>query len=110
VGGSVTLAGLRTETRIDGRDTRINVTIDQPAAVAIYNEAEEPMDVTLPAGGFQLDALATDGRLTVPPGLVEVKTAENEQRAAGAIGGGGPTLTLRASRGNITIKTKPPAR
>ena len=68
VGGSVTMAGLRTDTRIDGRDTRIDVTIDQPAPVAIYNEAEEPMDVTLPAGGFQLDALATDGRLTVPPG------------------------------------------
>ena len=64
---------MRTDTRIDGRDTRIDVTIDQPAPVAIYNEAEEPMDVTLPAGGFQLDALATDGRLTVPEGLVEVE-------------------------------------
>jgi hypothetical protein len=110
VGGSVIMAGLRTDTRIDGRDTRIDVTIDQPAPVAIYNEAEEPMDVTLPAGGFQLDALATDGRLTVPEGLVGVKTVENEQRAAGAIGGGGPTLTLRASRGNITIKARPPSR
>jgi hypothetical protein len=39
-----------------------------------------------------------------------VKTAENEQRASGAIGGGGPTITLRAKRGNITIKTKPPER
>jgi hypothetical protein len=106
VGGSVTMAGLRTDTRIDGRDTRIDVTLDQPAPVAIYNEAEEPMVVTLPAGGFQLDALATDGRLTVPEGLVEVKTTENEQRASGAIGGGGPTVTLRASRGNITIKRK----
>ncbi len=81
--GSVTMTGLRTDTRIDGRDTRIDVTIDQPAPVAIYNEAEEPMDVTLPAGGFQLDALATDGRLTVPEGLADVKTAENEQRATG---------------------------
>ena len=62
------------------------------------------MDVTLPAGGFQLDALAIDGRLTVPPGLPEVKTTENEQRASGAVGGGGPTVTLRSSRGNITIR------
>jgi hypothetical protein len=109
VGGSVTLGGLRTDTRIDGRDTRIDVTVDQPAPIAIYNEAEEPMVVTLPAAGFQLDALATDGRLTVPEGLLEVKTTDNEQRAAGAIGGGGPTMTLRSSRGNITIKTRPPA-
>jgi len=110
VGGSVTMTGVRSDTRIDGRDTRIDVAIDQPAPVAIYNEAEEPMDVTLPAGGFQLDALATDGRLTVPEGLVAVKTAENEQRASGTIGGGGPTITLRAKRGNITIKARPPAR
>ncbi len=98
------MAGLRSDARIDGRDTRIDVTIDQPAPVAIYNEQEEPMEVTLPAGGFQLDALAIDGSLTVPPGLLDVKTTENEQRASGAIGGGGPTVTLRSSRGNITIK------
>ena len=52
------------------------------------------MDVTLPTGGVQLDALAVDGRLTVPPGLPEVRTTDNEQRAAGPIGGGGPTVTL----------------
>jgi hypothetical protein len=110
IGGSVTLGGLRTDARIDGRDTRIDVTIDQPAPVAIYNEAEEAMEVTLPTAGFQVDALATDGRLTVPEGLLEVKTTDNEQRASGAIGGGGPTITLRSSRGNITIKTKAPAK
>ncbi len=106
VGGSVKVIGLRSEARIDGRDTRIDVTIAQPASVAIYNEQEEPMDVTLPAGGFHLDALAIDGRLTVPPGLPEVKTTDNEQRATGAVGGGGPTVTLRSSRGNITIRGK----
>jgi hypothetical protein len=104
------MTGLRTDTRIDGRDTRIVVSIDQPAPIAIYNEAEEPMDVTLPTGGFQLDALATDGRLTVPEGLADVKTADNEQRASAVIGSGGPTLTLRAKRGNITIKRKPSER
>ena len=104
IGGSVKLSGLRSDARVDGRDTRIDVTIEQPASVAIYNEQEEPLDVTLPAGGFQLDALAIDGRLTVPAGLPEVKTTENEQRATGAVGGGGPTVTLRSSRGNITIR------
>jgi hypothetical protein len=46
----------------------------------------------------------------VPEGMLEVKTTDNEQRASGAIGGGGPTITLRSSRGNITIKTKAPAK
>jgi hypothetical protein len=108
IGGSVTMTGLRSETRIDGRDTRIDVAIDQPAQVTIHNEQEEAMDVALPAGGVQLDALAIDGRLTLPPGLLEVKTTDNEQRASGAIGGGGPTVTLRSSRGDIRIKTSEP--
>jgi hypothetical protein len=106
IGGSITLGGLRTETRIDGRDTRIAVTLDQPAALAVYGEGEEAIELTLPAGGVQLDALATDGRLSVPEGLLEVKTDDNEQRASGEIGGGGPTITLRSSHGNITIKAK----
>jgi hypothetical protein len=105
-GGSVTLGGVRTDTRIDGRDSRIDVALDQPAPVAIYSEGEEPMQVTLPTAGFQVDALATDARVTVPDGLLEVKTTDNEQRTSGAIGGGGPTITLRSSHGNITIKTK----
>ena len=103
-GGSVTLAGVESDTRIDGRDTRIDVTVAKPVPIAIYNEAEESMDVTLPDAGVQLDALATDGRLTVPEGLLEVKIHDDEQRASGAINGGGPTITLRASHGNITVK------
>jgi hypothetical protein len=107
VGGNVTLKGIRGETRVDGRDTRIEAIIDKPAPIAIYNEGDEPMDVTLPTGGFQLDALATDGRLSVPegsPSFPSVQTTENEQRASGRVGSGGPTITLRAARGNITIK------
>jgi hypothetical protein len=111
VGGAVALTGVRSETRIDGRDTRITVTIDQPAPLSIYNESEEGLDVTLPArGGFQLDAIATHGRLTVPDALrargrLEITTVDDGERASGAIDGGGPTITLRASRGNITLRT-----
>jgi hypothetical protein len=105
-GGSITMKGVRSETRIEGRDTRIDIAIDKPVPISIYNEADEPMDVTLPEGGIQLDALATDGSLRVPDGLVDVKTNENDQRAAAAINGGGPTVTLRAQRGTITIRKK----
>jgi hypothetical protein len=110
IGGSVKLGGIRTETRIDGRDTRIDVAVDQAAPVAIYSEGEEPMEVALPTAGFEVDALATDARLSVPEGLLEVKTTDNEQRASGTIGGGGPTITLRSSHGNITIRMATPAR
>jgi hypothetical protein len=104
VGGSVTLSGVRTEARIDGRDTRIEATIDKPAPISIYNDADEPTLVTLPAGGFQLDALASDSRITAPDALPPVKTTDREQRLTAVVGGGGPTITIRSSRGTITIK------
>jgi hypothetical protein len=108
IGGSVLLDGIATDTRIDGRDTRIDLKIDRPAPIAVYNENDEPTRVTLPSGGFQLDAQTTDGTLTVPDGLLEVKINGNEQRASGVFKGGGPTMTLRSSRGLIEIREKKP--
>jgi hypothetical protein len=108
VGGSVTLAGVASEVRIDGRDTRVTVTIEKPAPLAIYTEGDEPIDVQLPAGGVMLDALATDSRVTVPDRLLDVKIDGDQQRATGAIAGGGPTITLRSVRGDITLKTRKP--
>ena len=104
-GGSVTMKGLQTETRIDGRDTRIDVALEKAVSLSIYNEAEEKTDVTLPETGFKLDALTSDGKLEVPTELAEVKSLDNEHRATAVVGGGGPTITLRTSRGDLTIKT-----
>jgi hypothetical protein len=108
VGGSVSLTGVASEVRIDGRDTKVDVTLEKPAPLAIYTEGGEPIEVTLPSGGVKLDALATDSRLTVPDGLAEVKITGDDQRAVAAIGGGGPTITLRTVRGDITVKAKKP--
>jgi hypothetical protein len=104
IGGAVALGGISSETRIEGRKTRITAAIGRPAPIAIYNDDDEPIRVTLPpSGGFQLDALASDATLTLPSGLLETKVSGNEQRASGAVRGGGPTLTLRSSRGAIEV-------
>ena len=108
VGGSVTLSGVSSDVRIDGRDTKVDVSLDKPAPLSIYTEGEEPIVVTLPAGGVKLDALATDSKLIVPEGLAVVQVTGDEQRATATIGGGGPTITLRAVRGEITVKAKKP--
>jgi hypothetical protein len=108
VGGSVSLSGVVTDLRVDARDTRVEVGIDKPAPIAIYTEGDEPTTVTLPPGGFTLDALAMSSKLFLPEGLLEIKSTSEEQRASGAIGGGGPTITLRSSRGDITIKVRKP--
>ena len=104
VGGSVTLAGVASEVRIDARDTRVEVTVDKPAPLAIYTEGDDPLTVTLPPKGYELEALGIDSRVTATEGLPAVKTAGNEQRVSGRVGNGGPTITLRASRAEMTIR------
>ena len=104
VGGSVSLAGVRSELRLDARDTDVDVAIARPASISIYTEGEEAMNVILPPGGFTLDALAVQSQLTLPAGLPEVKATDTEQRATGPVGAGGPTITLRSSRGPIVVK------
>jgi len=104
-GGEIRIDGLRTEARVDGRNSVIHVTLGAPAPVTIYNLGE--IRVTPPPGGYTLDAVATEGRLTIDDG--DVKPSEgNDPRAAGPVRGGGPTLSLRATRGSITVR-KPDA-
>jgi hypothetical protein len=110
VGGSISLDGLMSEARIDGRNTEVDIEMTKAATVAVYNEGNEPIEIVVPPGGFVLDAVVTQGRLTIPddldPALKPPAADEGkEQRANGAVRGGGPTITLRANRGDIRIHT-----
>ncbi len=112
-GGSVTLDGLSVDARIDGRNAELEITMSKAASTAIYNEGDEPLELTPPSGGFTLDALVSRGRLSLPDGFdprVTVVSADHdtEQRAQGAVRGGGPTITLRANRGDIRILPREP--
>jgi hypothetical protein len=99
-GGEIRIAGLRTEARIDGRNSTIEVALAAAAPVTIYNLGA--IRVTAPPGGYTLDAAATEGRITLEDG--DLKPSEgSDPRAAGAVRGGGPTLNLRSTRGSITV-------
>ena len=99
-GGDLRVDGLRSEARLDGRNTNIDVALAAPAPVTIYNLGA--IRVTAPPGGYTLDAATTEGRITMDDGTI--KPSEGvDTRAAGAVRGGGPTLTLRATRGSITV-------
>jgi hypothetical protein len=109
--GSVTLDGLSSETRIEGRNVELDITMAKAAPVAIYNEGDEPIELTPPAGGFTLDALVKGARLSLPDGFdphIKIVAADNdsEQRANGDVRGGGPTITLRANRGDVRIRPR----
>ena len=106
VGGGVSVKGLRTEGRIDVRGADVDVEIERAAPLAIYSEGGDPIELTPPPGGYQLDAVASDGTISVPPGTLEVATSGQERRATGPINGGGPTITIRSARGSITVKQR----
>ena len=102
--GRVRIAGLRTEARIDGNDTDLDIAFDAPAPVTIYNMSQD-ITVTPPAAGYSLDAVATDGRIRIQDGAVTPTGDSGEQRAKGSIRGGGAALTLRATRGDIVVRS-----
>jgi hypothetical protein len=98
--GELRIEGLRTDARIDGRNTDVTVTLGAPAPVTIYNVGSIVM--TAPPEGYNLDAAATEGHITIDdPGITP--TEGPESHAQGAVRGGGPLITLRATRGRIEI-------
>ncbi len=118
--GEVVLVGLGVETRIDGRRTEIRVDHAGGAPLSIYNDGDEPIEITVPAVGFTMDALAVEGRISLDAKLetaglklesiggpeVENKSTREESRVTGAVRGGGPAITLRATRGDIVVRAR----
>ena len=111
--GSLRVEGLSTEAKLDGRHTEIDVEMARAAPVAVYLEGDEIITLTAPPGGFTLDAVVTQGHLTVPEEYdsIAVQPGKNgeEQQAQGAVAGGGPTITLRAKHGRIAVRSAEPA-
>lgn len=105
VAGSVTMRDVASDLRIDSRNAEVEVAMEKAAPLAIYNEGNDAITLTPPSTGYQLDLLATTGgRIRLPDGVLEVKSNQNEERAAGSVHGGGPTITLRANRGDIVVR------
>ena len=107
IAGSVTMKGLKSEARIDVRNAEVKVTMTAAAPVAIYTENDR-VSLTPPPGGFNLDALVIDGEITPAERITELglrATRENgkESRLVGAVKGGGPTITVRSTRGDFEL-------
>lgn len=114
VAGSLAITGLKADTRIDLRNTELDMVVDRAATIAVYSEGDEDIEVTPPADGYRLDVVARDGRILASPdgqlaqwGLAaDVKPGETEQRVTGDVNGGGPLLTVRSQRGAVTLRSR----
>ena len=110
-GGKLTVRGLRTEARIEGRDAEIEVSVDRAAPLSIFNSNEQ-IEIVAPSGGFTIDAVASYGEIRLADDLKEAldfkdSPSEHEQRASGKVNGGGPTITVRNSRADIRLSPPP---
>jgi hypothetical protein len=103
IGGELRIDGLRTESRIDGRNTDMTIALDAAAPVTIYNLGA--IVVTAPPGGYTLDAVATEGKITADDSSITATPSDGpDAHVTAKIRGGGPALTLRATRGRIEIR------
>ena len=108
--GRLEIDGLQTEARIDGRDTEMRITVARAVPITIDNTADD-ITIVPPPDGYTLDAIATDGELSVDAGVNQsapvVKAGdEREQRINAPIHGGGPAITIRNAHGDISIRAR----
>ena len=109
--GSLTLKGLKSETRIDARNVDVSVAMAGAAPVAIYSDGED-VGLVPPPDGFRLDAVITNGRIAPDTMIkelgIETTTPPDSQetRATATVRGGGPTITIRATRADLTFRER----
>jgi hypothetical protein len=109
-GGSVELRAVRHEVRFDGRETDLTIAMAAPAPVTAITSDATISFTPPPAGGFTLDAAATDGHVRLDGLEVAVKTEGSTEHASGAVRGGGPTVALRTTDGAIEVRRAEGAR
>ena len=103
-GGRLRIEGLRTEARVDGRNLEMDITLAAAAPITIYNTGEDII-ITPAPGGYTIDAVATEGKITSADSNITATPGEGQDaRASAPIRGGGPPLTLRVTRGRIDIR------
>jgi hypothetical protein len=106
VSGSVALTGLQTDARLDVRNSRVEVAAERAAPLVINSEGGGSIEITPAPGGYQLDAVAARGDVTLPEGTLETTRNGDEHRAVGAVNGGGPAITVRTDRADITVRAR----
>jgi hypothetical protein len=110
--GPVTLKGVGGEFRIrgargpiDAESTRTTLILVPAEAVPITATVDrDQIEITLPRGGVEVDALAKQGDIRAPDGLLTFERDDDQVKATGTVRGGGPRIQLRTTRGDIVVR------
>ena len=102
--GSLEANGVSAEVRVDARGTELRLDLAKPAPVTAITTDENINVHVPPTVGFTLDATAQDGEIRLPDGAPHPSGDDQERRARGPVRGGGPTLALRTSHGDIVLR------
>jgi hypothetical protein len=112
-GGSAKLQGIKADTRVDARNGEVDIVAAAAVPITVYNDGED-VAITLPPGGYRFDAVVNGGRIATADGAPLEKlgltvgspeAGEDEARAAGTVKGGGPSITVRSTRGDLTLRS-----
>jgi hypothetical protein len=102
--GDFSASGLSEPFRIDARGTSLRLEFDKTVAGTAVT-SDETIDVRLPAsGGVTLDIDVDDGDIRLPSGAPQPTAVDRAKHVSGAFRGGGPTLSLRTSHGDVVIR------
>lgn len=102
--GRLEITGLSQEARVDARGTELRLELAKAVAVTAIT-SDESITLQVPGdAGFTLDATVDDGEIRLPDSQPAVNATDRTRQARGALRGGGPTLALRTTRGDIVVR------
>ncbi len=102
--GSIEVTRLAKQARVDARGTEIRIALERPVPISAIT-TDEDVSVRLPEhGGFTLDATVENGEIRLPERAPAPARTGQTTIAQGAIRGGGPTLSLRTTHGDIVVR------
>jgi len=94
----------RAALHIEGERSRTRIEVDAPAAITA-STSDAPLDVRVPASAaVNIEAVATDSTIRADDFGLPVTGDAAERRLSGALGGGGPLISLRSRRGTIVLQ------
>jgi DUF4097 and DUF4098 domain-containing protein YvlB len=101
----VVVTGIAGDLRVEDGDGDISVGLVPPLGESQIHNRNGEINLTLPKGaGFRLQATAKNGNIDSKLGL-PVSSAGEGESLSGQVGEGGPSITLAADHGDITIAT-----